>query len=79
MAVRFGGAGDYDEAGGIHIEPMHRWLRNAAREHLFDPMGDAVDFLWPSTWDGEHTAHFVDDDKGGIGVENFKEWSGCHG
>lgn len=79
MAVRLGGAGDDDEAGGVHIEPVHRWLFNAAWKHLFHPVGDAVDFLRPSSRNGEHTAHFIDDDKGGVGVENFEEWSGCHG
>ena len=47
-AVRLGGAGDHDESRGIHIQPVHRWLLNTAREHLLHPMGDAVDFLRPT-------------------------------
>lgn len=72
VAVCLGGAGNDHQAGGVHIESVHRRLLDAAGEHEFDPVCDAVNFLNAAAWDREHATHLVDHHKAGIGVQDFE-------
>ncbi len=63
VAVGCFGEGEDHEPGGIHVEPVDGWLRNAVGELGEDAVGDGVESFGPTPGDGEQSPGFVNDDK----------------
>ena len=72
MAGGIGSEGDNHEPRCVHIESVGSGLFDTTREHEFYSVGHTIYFFRPSPRDRKHSADFVDDDKAGIGVKNFK-------
>ena len=61
VPVGFCGESENHESRGVHIETMHGGLINTAGNGIADAVRDGVDFFRATSWNGEETAGFFND------------------
>ena len=76
-AMCLGGHGKDHEAGGEHVQPVHRRLSNHEWKEATQSGGGTICFFRPSTGYRQESSRLIDDDDVRVVVENFQgyRWS----